>query len=105
MLGKLPGQPKMSNCSLTMEPTNKYNPYLRLDTTQPPDFGIVKDAANSYYCEKNRVFRLCVGGDMNCICWLVPWSNWNYSSLADRVTYIITGVSYPVKIQPGNLHQ
>ena len=34
-----------------------------------------------------------VGGDMDFICWLVPWSNWNYSSLAELGTYTGTGVS------------
>ena len=30
----------------------------------PPTSGIIKDADNIYYCTKNQVRGLCVGGDM-----------------------------------------
>ena len=36
---------------------------LRLHTAHIPDFGMVKDADNIYYCTKKQVRRLCVGGD------------------------------------------
>ena len=37
---------------------------LRLRKTYLPDFGMLKYADNLYYCTKNQVCRLCVGGDM-----------------------------------------
>ena len=37
---------------------------LRLHTTYHLIFGMVKDAGNTYYCTKNHVRGLCVGGDM-----------------------------------------
>ena len=36
----------------------------RLHTTHPPDFSDGKYADNIYYCTKNKVRVLCVGGDM-----------------------------------------
>ena len=44
--------------------------------TQPTHliFGMVKDAANIYYCTKNQVGGLCVGGDIVILFfWFVPW--------------------------------
>ena len=37
---------------------------IRLRTTHLHLFGIIKDADNIYYCTKNQVRGLCVGGDM-----------------------------------------
>ena len=37
---------------------------LRLHITNLPNFGYGKDADNIYYCIKNQVLRLCVGGDI-----------------------------------------
>ena len=36
---------------------------LRLHTTHPPDFCMVKDDDNIYYCTKNQARGFCVGGD------------------------------------------
>ena len=61
-------------------------------------FGMVKDTANIYYCTKNQVWGFCVGGNMEFISWLVPWSKWNYSSIAAQETYTGKGASSQFEI-------